>query len=55
MKAGPAPARRFGQPPAPCANPEDGCPNSDGPIPDKTLSVVELHSTGKLEFEIRPV
>jgi hypothetical protein len=55
MKTGLAPARRSGQPPAPCANPEAGCPNSDGPIPDKTLSVVELHSTGKLEYEIRPV
>ena len=55
MKAGPAPARRSGQAPAPCANPEAGCPATEGPVPGKTLSVVELHATGKLEYEIRPV
>ena len=55
IKAGPAPARRSGQAPAPCANPEAGCPASEGPVPGKTLSVVELHATGKLEYEIRPV
>jgi hypothetical protein len=55
IKVGPAPVRRFGQAPAPCANPEAGCPISDGPVPGKTLSVVELHATGKLEYEIRPV
>ncbi len=55
MKAGPAPARRSGQAAAPCANPEAGCPTSEGPVPGKTLSVVELHATGKLEYEIRPV
>ena len=45
----------YGQAPAPCANPEAGCPASEGPVPGKTLSVVELHATGKLEYEIRPV
>jgi hypothetical protein len=54
MKAGPAPVRRFGQAPAPCANPEAGCPLTEGPVPGKTLSVVELYATGKLEYEIRP-
>ena len=53
-KAGPAPAGRSGQAPAPCANPEAGCPTAEGPVPGKTLSVVELHATGKLEYEIRP-
>ena len=54
-KAGPAPARRFGQAPAPCADPEAGCPLSEGPVPGKTLSVVELRATGKLDYEIRLV
>ena len=54
MKAGPAPARGFGQSTAPCANPEAGCANSEGPVPGKKLSVVELRATGKLQYEIRP-
>ena len=55
MKAGPAPARRSGQTPVPCANPEAGCATAEGPVPGKTLSVVELRATSKLEYEIRPV
>jgi hypothetical protein len=39
---------------APCSNPEAGCPAAEGPVPGKTLSVVELRATGKLEYEIRP-
>ena len=54
MSAGPAPTPRSGHAPAPCANPEAGCPTAEGPVPGKTLSVVELHATGKLEYEIRP-
>jgi hypothetical protein len=55
MNAGAAPARRSAPALAFCPNPEAGCPTSGGPVPGKTLSVVDLHATGKLEYEIRPV
>ena len=54
IKFGPPPVRRYGQAAAACANPEAGCPLIEGPVPGKTLSVVELRATGKLEYEIRP-
>ena len=37
-----------------CANPEAGCSASSGPVPGKTLSIVELTASGKLDYEIRP-
>lgn len=37
-----------------CANPEAACADSPGPVPGKSLSIVELQATGKLEYEIRP-
>lgn len=54
-KVGSAPAPRPGHGQPACANPEAGCPLTGGPVPGKTLSVVELHAAGKLEYEIRPV
>lgn len=54
IKSGPAPAPRRGRAPTPCPDPESGCSAESGPVPGKTLSVVELRSTGKLEYEIRP-
>jgi hypothetical protein len=54
MNAGPAPALQSGHAPAACSTPGLGCPTTEGPIPGKTLSIVELHATGKLEYEIRP-
>ncbi len=54
IKFGPAPARRSGQAPVPCANPDAGCALAEGPVPGKTLSVVEVRATEKLEYEIRP-
>jgi hypothetical protein len=38
-----------------CANPEAACDSSAGPLPDKTLSIVELTATKRLEYEIRPI
>jgi hypothetical protein len=49
----PAPVRSVA-PPAPCANPEAACAATSGPVPEKTLAIVELTATGKLEYEIRP-
>jgi hypothetical protein len=55
IKVGPGniPGPKPDRLPAPCANPEAGCSADEGPVPGKTLSVVELHATGKLEYEIR--
>ena len=41
-------------PSASCPNPEAACAATLGPIPGKSLSIVELQATGKLEYEIRP-
>jgi hypothetical protein len=41
-------------PSAGCANPEAACAETPGPVPGKSLSIVELQATGKLEYEIRP-
>jgi hypothetical protein len=41
-------------PSADCVNPEAACAATLGPVPGKSLSIVELQSTGKLEYEIRP-
>jgi hypothetical protein len=49
----PAPVRTAG-PQVPCADPEAGCAAPEGPVPGKTLSIVELRATDKLEYEIRP-
>ncbi len=49
----PAPIRTNG-PSTACADPESGCATADGPVPGKTLSIVELRATGKLDYEIRP-
>jgi len=35
--------------------PEAACQASPGPVPGKSLSLVELKATGRLEYEIRPV
>jgi hypothetical protein len=37
-----------------CANQEAACEEVSGPVPGKTLSIVELTATGRLEYEIRP-
>jgi len=42
------------EPPADCASREGGCILTDTPVPGKTLSVVELTATDKLEYQIRP-
>ncbi len=39
---------------ADCPNPEAACAATLGPVPGKSLSIVELQATGKLEYEIRP-
>ena len=41
-------------PPPDCASREGGCILTDTPVLGKTLSVVELTATGKLEYQIRP-
>jgi hypothetical protein len=48
----PAPVRTTGS--SACANPENGCAPSSGPVPDKILSIVELTANGKLEYTIQP-
>jgi hypothetical protein len=48
------PAPKPDRLPAPCANSEADCSLPEGPVPGKTLSVVELHATGKLAYEIHP-
>lgn len=41
-------------PPADCGSREGGCILTDTPVPGKTLSIVELTATGKLEYQVRP-
>jgi hypothetical protein len=45
---------RAAAPSAACADPEAACAAAGGPVPGKTLSIVELTATGKLDYEIRP-
>ncbi len=49
----PAPVEITGPRPAACPDPNVPCSEVVGPVPDKTLFVVELRATGKLEYEIR--
>jgi hypothetical protein len=37
-----------------CGETEIACATSPGPVPGKSLAVIELKATGKLEYEIRP-
>ena len=50
----PAPVETTGPRPAACPDPDVPCAEVVGPVPGKTLFVVELRATGKLEYEIRP-
>jgi len=50
----PAPVQITGPRPAACTDPEVPCAEAVGPVPDKTLMIVELRAKGKLEYEIRP-
>lgn len=52
--AQPAPVEISGPRPAACTDPNVPCAEAVGPVPGKTLFVVELRATGKLEYEIRP-
>jgi hypothetical protein len=51
MRPAPVP---VAPPSAGCANPEAACAATLGPVPGKSLSIVELQATGKLEYEIQP-
>lgn len=50
----PAPVEITGPRPAACPDPNVPCGEVVGPVPGKTLFVVELRATGKLVYEIRP-
>jgi len=52
--ARPAPVEITGPRPAGCTDPEVPCAEAVGPVPGKTLFIVELRATGKLVYEIRP-
>jgi hypothetical protein len=53
-EASPAPVEIRGPRPAACPDPNVPCAEAVGPVPGKTLYVVELRASGKLVYEIRP-